>query len=154
MKLTDLQKRILLCTQEGIPIISSPYREIAQKLGISENEIVRHILDMKEKGIIRRFGASIGHRDIGIVANAMCVWNVPDTITEEIGKKMADCKDVTHCYVRPRHNDWPYNMFTMVHSYSREECLDIAQNISIMTGITDYDVLFSEKEFKKVGIRL
>lgn len=154
MKLTNLQKKILLKTQDGIPITSSPYAKIAQELSISENEVVQNIIEIKEKNIIRRFGASIGHRDIGIVANAMCVWNVPDIMVEKIGKMMADCKYVTHCYLRPRYPDWPYNMFTMVHSYSREECLEIVNKISEMTGISDYDVLFSKKEFKKTGIKL
>lgn len=154
MEMTEIQKQILLLTQEGIPITPSPYHEIAQQLGITEEEVVKQIILMKEKGIIRRFGASIGHRDIGITANAMCVWNVPDEKVEDVGRLMASIDDVTHCYARPRYPGWPYNLFTMVHSYSRDDCLDIAKKISKSTGIGDYKVMFSEKEFKKTGIRL
>jgi DNA-binding Lrp family transcriptional regulator len=154
MEMTEIQKQILLLTQEGIPITPSPYHEIAQQLGITEEEVVKQIVLMKEKGIIRRFGASIGHRDIGITANAMCVWNVPDEKVEDVGRLMASIDDVTHCYARPRYPGWPYNLFTMVHSYSRDDCLDIAKKISKSTGIGDYKVMFSEKEFKKTGIRL
>lgn len=154
MEMTEIQKQILLLTQEGIPITSSPYHEIAQQLGITEEDVVKQIILMKEKGIIRRFGASIGHRDIGITANAMCVWNVPDEKVEDVGRLMASIDDVTHCYARPRYPGWPYNLFTMVHSYSRDDCLDIAKEISKSTGIGDYKVMFSEKEFKKTGIRL
>lgn len=154
MQMTDIQKQILLLTQEGIPITPSPYHEIAQQLGITEEEVVKQIILMKEKSIIRRFGASIGHRDIGITANAMCVWNVPDEKLEDVGGIMASIDDVTHCYARPRHPGWPYNVFTMIHSYSREDCLDTAKEISKATGIDDYKVMFSEKEFKKTGIRL
>src|SRR5665811_2045693 len=71
-------------------------------------------------GEIRRFAASIGHRAIGITANAMCVWNVPDERIEGVGAIMAEFPEVTHCYERPRYPDWPYNLFTMVHSYTSE----------------------------------
>lgn len=152
--MTQIQKRILLLTQEGIPITSSPYNEISRKLGITEEEVVKQITLMKEKGIIRRFGASIGHREIGITANAMCVWNVPDQKVEDVGKIMASIDDVTHCYARPRRPGWPYNIFTMVHSYSRDECIDIIKKISNIVDIHDYRIFFSEKEFKKTGIRL
>jgi hypothetical protein len=39
-------------------------------------------------------------------------------------------------------------------SYSREECEKIAKEISLATGIKDYSILFSEREFKKTGVRL
>ena len=154
MEMTEIQKQILILTQEGIPITSSPYHDISQQLGMTEEDVVEQITLMKERGIIRRFGASIGHRDIGITANAMCVWNVPDENVEDVGRIMATIDDVTHCYARPRHPGWPYNIFTMVHSYSRDDCLAIAEEISKLTGIDDYKVMFSEKEFKKIGIRL
>ena len=154
MEMTERQKKILLLTQEGIPITPSPYHDIAEQLHVTEEEVVKEIIQMRDRGIIRRFGASIGHRDIGITANAMCVWNVPDEKVEEVGRQMASIDDVTHCYARPRHPGWPYNLFTMVHSYSRDDCRAVAENISTVTGIDDYRIMFSEKEFKKTGIRL
>ncbi|MCQ6963013.1 transcriptional regulator [Methanolobus chelungpuianus] len=152
MDATD--EMILKATQDGIPLTGSPFRHIAEKLGLTEEEVVERIRLMKEKGIIRRFGASIGHRDIGIVANAMCVWNVPDGMVEDIGRIMASFPEVTHCYERPRHPGWDYNLFTMVHSYTRNDCEEVAARISQSTGIQDYRLLFSEREFKKTGVRL
>ena len=145
---------ILKSTQDGIPITSEPFKEIAIKLGISEDEIMERLASMIKDGAIRRFGASIGHRAIGITANAMCTWNVPDENVEEVGAIMAGFAEVTHCYERPRYPGWKYNLFTMVHAYSRDECEKVAKEISIATGIRDYSILFSEKEFKKTGVRL
>ncbi len=150
----DIDEKIIKLTQNGIPIKRSPFADISGKLGISEQEIIERLKKMKEKEIIRRFGVSIGHRDIGIVANAMCVWNVPDERTEEVGTIMAGFSEVTHCYERPRVSGWDYNLFTMVHSYTREECYEIAARISQATGIKDYKLLFSDREFKKTGVRL
>jgi DNA-binding Lrp family transcriptional regulator len=84
----------------------------------------------------------------------MCVWNVPDERTEEVGTTMANFSEVTHCYERPRAPGWDYNLFAMVHSYTKEDCEEVAARISEATGITDYKLLYSDREFKKTGVRL
>lgn len=150
----EVEEKILRAVQDGIPLTHSPFSEIASQLDMTEEEVISRIKSMQEKGIIRRFGASIGHRDIGIVANAMCIWNVPDERVEEVGAKMANFPEVTHCYERPRRPGWNYNLFTMVHSYTREDCEEVAAKIAKATDISDYKLLFSEREFKKTGVRL
>ena len=149
-----IDEKIIKMTQNGIPLNRSPFADIARELGITEQEIIDRLKKMKDEEIIRRFGASIGHRDIGIVANAMCVWNVPDERTEEVGTIMAGFPEVTHCYERPRAPGWDYNLFTMVHSYTKEDCEEVASRISAATDIKDYKLLFSDREFKKTGVRL
>lgn len=149
-----IDRLLLKSTQDGIPIVPEPFREISKEIGIPENEVITRLESLVKNGVIRRFGASIGHRSIGITANAMCTWNVPDERVEEVGAIMAGFPEVTHCYERPRFPGWKYNLFTMVHAYSREECEKIAREISIATGIKDYSILFSEREFKKTGVRL
>ncbi len=150
----EIDLRLLKSTQDGIPLVSQPFKQIAEETGISEEEVLKRLDNMIKEGVIRRFGASIGHRVIGITANAMCTWNVPDEKVEEVGAIMAGFPEVTHCYERPRFDDWKYNLFTMIHAYSREECEKIAKEISNATGIKDYRILFSEREFKKTGVRL
>ncbi len=145
---------LLKSIQDGIPISSEPFKQVAVEIGISEDEVLSRLSNMIKEGAIRRFGASIGHRAIGITANAMCTWNVPDEKVEEVGALMAGFAEVTHCYERPRYPGWKYNLFTMIHAYSREECEKVAMEISVATGIKDYSILFSEKEFKKTGVRL
>lgn len=151
---SHIYTKIIRLTQDGIPFTHSPFAYIALCLDISEEDVVNIIKEMENKGIIRRFGASIGHRAIGITANAMCIWNVPDERVEEVGAVMSGFSEVTHCYERPRYPDWPYNLFAMVHSYTKKDCENVAEEISRATGITDYKLLFSEREFKKTGVRL
>ncbi len=150
----EIDKKLLKSTQDGIPIVSEPFKQIARELALPEEEVLRRLDNLLKDGVIRRFGASIGHRAIGITANAMCTWNVPEEKVETVGAIMAGFPEVTHCYERPRFPDWRYNLFTMIHAYSRDECEKIAREISIATGIKDYSILFSEREFKKTGVRL
>ena len=149
-----IDRKLLKSIQDGIPIAPEPFKKAAKELGISQDEVISRLAEMIKDGAIRRFGASIGHRAIGITANAMCTWDVPDDRVEEVGALMAGFAEVTHCYERPRYPGWKYNLFTMIHAYSREECEKVATEISTATGIRDYSILFSEKEFKKTGVRL
>ncbi|MFQ5976323.1 MAG: Lrp/AsnC family transcriptional regulator, partial [Candidatus Hydrothermarchaeales archaeon] len=72
----------------------------------------------------------------------------------DAGKIMASFPEVTHCYERPTFDDWEHNVFTMIHGYTDEECEDVIRRIREKTGISDHVIIYSEKEFKKVGVRI
>ncbi|MDD2666475.1 MAG: AsnC family transcriptional regulator [Methanocellales archaeon] len=150
----DMDVKLLKLTQDGIPLIPTPFAEIATSLGISEEEVTTRLKKLRDTGIIHRFGASIAHRRVGIVANAMCVWAVPSERVDEVGGIIASFDEVTHCYERLRSNKWGYNVFAMVHGHDKEECKAIAERIAEATGIYDYEMLFSERELKKVGLQI
>lgn len=149
---SDLQ--LLKLAQSGVPITSQPYLEWAKTLGWSEEEVIRRLSDLEKEGIIRRFAATIGHRALGILANAMIAWQVPDSDVETVGLIFASFEEVTHCYERFTGPNWPYNLYTMVHSRSRDDCIKIALRLSQASGMNEYRILFSEKEYKKTSARI
>ena len=102
---------------------------------------------------MRRFSAVLHHRKAGFKANAMAVWRVPEERSEEVGSIMATSPWVTHCYERPTFPDWPYTHFTMIHGTSKKQCLDAVSDISENTGITDYQLIYSTREYKKTRVR-
>ena len=123
-------------------------------MDISEQEVIVRLRALQEEGVIRRFAATIGHRALGIVANAMIVWKVSPVDVDRVGMLFASIDEVTHCYERAYAEDWPYNLYTMVHSKSRDDCLTIADQLSQRSGIKEYKVLFSEFEYKKTSARI
>jgi DNA-binding Lrp family transcriptional regulator len=152
--LSEREKEIIRVLQEGVPIVSRPYHVLAGQLGMSEEELLAAIEDFLRRGIIRRFGAAVRHQDLGYVANAMIVWQVPEERIEEVGGIMAGFQEVTHCYQRPSFPpEWPYNLFTMVHGRKREDCQQIASRLSQAAGIDDYRLIFSTDELKKSGMK-
>ena len=150
----ELDLELLKVAQDGLDLTERPYRVWGEVLGMREEEIIYRLRAMEEEGIIRRFAATIGHRALGILANALIAWRVPPEKVDEAGAIFAAAEEVTHCYERATALDWPYNIYTMVHSRSREECLQIAERLSSRSGISDYIVLFSEKEYKKISARI
>lgn len=151
--LNELEKAIVRELQGELPLVARPFKVIAERLGIEEEELIQKTKEMKEKGLIRRFGAAVRHRKIGFVANAMVVWIVPRERVEEVGKIMASFPEVTHCYERPTSDKWPYNLFTMIHGKSNQECEKIIEEIASKTQIQDYHILYSIKELKKTSMR-
>ncbi|HUS76341.1 MAG TPA: Lrp/AsnC family transcriptional regulator [Methanothrix sp.] len=145
---------LLKIAQDGVQLTIRPYQALGDLAGISEQEVIDRLLALQEEGIIRRFAATIGHRALGIVANAMIAWKAAPEDVERIGVLFATVDEVTHCYERAKAEDWPYNLYTMVHSKSREECLKIADQLSQISGIKEYRVLFSEFEYKKISARI
>jgi len=145
---------LLKAAQDGFELTERPYLALAERLGISEEEVMHRLEHLQQEGVVRRIAATIGHRALGIVANALIVWKVPPEQVQEAGEIFAGAEEVTHCYERATAPDWPYNLYTMVHSRSREDCLRIVDQLSEVSGVREYRVLFSEKEYKKTSARI
>lgn len=151
--LTELEKRVIRALQIDLELSAQPFRPIAEQLGLSEEEVLRIIQELICRGYIRRFGATIRHRISGFNANAMVAWAVPPTEVSRVGKLMASFREVTHCYEREITGTWPYNLFTMIHGKTQHECQQIAQRMATLTGIREYELLFSDAELKKTTMR-
>ena len=151
--LSGLDKSIIRRVQEDLPLVTEPYRVMALELGITENELINKIKEFCSSGIIRRFGAIVNHRNIGFISNAMVVWIVPMDLIEDACKIMISYPQVSHCYQRPTFPEWPYNVFTMIHGQSNQECERIVKEIATSIKIEDYNLLYSTKELKKESMK-
>jgi DNA-binding Lrp family transcriptional regulator len=151
--LTEIEKKVIRSLQRDLPVSSRPFLDIAQGLGLAEEELTAIIQKLMDQGYIRRFGATIRHRISGFQANAMAAWKVPADKVARVGAQMAASREVTHCYERQVSGDWPYNIFTMIHGKTQEECEAIARRMAITAGIQDYVLLFSDAELKKTTMR-
>jgi len=151
--LTKIEKEIVKEFQEDLPVCSHPFKKIADRIGISEKELLAKIEEMKSDGIIRRFGVIISHRKAGYVANAMVVWRVSEERIRKVGTIMASFEEVSHCYQRATTPDWQYNLFSMIHGKSEDECNRIIKIISEKVQIEDYRKLISTRELKKTSMK-
>ena len=115
--------------------------------------LIAHLEGMVERGLLRRVAAILFHRRAGFSANGMGVWKVPEDQVLEAGRRMAAFRGISHCYERPTYADWPYQLFTMAHGRSKEECDAILDAVRDEVGcIEDRATLYSSTEFKKVRL--
>ena len=153
----ELERKLILLTQSGLPLVKQPYHELAQQLGVSELRVIKLFESMLSSGKVRRIAVVPNHYKLGYIANGMSVWNVPDEKINTLGQQVGALDFVSHCYERPRHGvDWPYNLFAMVHAKSHDEAMLKVEKISQLLGENNLgsDVLFSTRILKKQGLRL
>jgi DNA-binding Lrp family transcriptional regulator len=152
--LTPLQVEFVRIMQRDLPITPTPFVDFAKELGVTLAELQAMHRQFLDSGKMRRFAAVLHHRSAGFSANAMGVWAVPgnDDDVDRVGALMAGFRAVSHCYRRPSYPDWPYNIFTMVHGKSQEECEQTLATIATKTAIREHGALYSTKEYKKVRV--
>ncbi len=151
-----LDRALLAAIEDGLPVVSRPYAEVAQRIGASENEVIDRLQWMLDEGIIKRLGLVVRHRAVGYEANAMVVWDVGDADVDQVAAKLTEHPFVTLCYRRPRRPpDWPYNLFCMVHGRDRETVSKQIEALNVSAGLGDVPsaVLFSKRCFKQRGAR-
>ncbi|MDY6911230.1 MAG: radical SAM protein [Chloroflexota bacterium] len=148
------ERAVINEVQQNLPLVSRPFDEMAARIGMDIKDFLTCCRSLLNRGIMRRFGASIEHVNAGFTANTMVCWAVPQEHVDEVGQRMAALPEVTHCYERRTNTRWPrYNMFTMIHGKTREDNENTVEQLSRMTGITEYQALPTIREFKKERVK-
>ena len=151
--LSEQDRDVIRELQEDLPLEHRPFDAMAERLGMSLADLFGWADKAVERQIMRRFSAVLHHRKAGFQANAMTVWRVPEERADEVGLKMSESPWVTHCYQRPTFPDWPYSHFAMIHAPTQEQCEQVAGDIAQATGIDDYQLIYSTREYKKTRVR-
>lgn len=150
----DVRDRPLLAAlQGGLALVPRPFAAIAETSAMAETEVCSRVAHLVETGVIKRFGVVVRHHELGYRANAMVVFDVPDSDVDDIGAELASEAGVTLCYRRGRClPHWRYNLYCMVHGRSREEVTPVIARLAARAG-TAPEVLFSVRRFKQCGAR-
>lgn len=152
-ELSEDEISLIRVLQGNLPDSPAPFDDIAEIIKWPPDKVISVANQLLKLKILRRFGAVLRHQKAGFVANAMGVWQVDPAEAEKAGQIMARFKEVSHCYQRPTLPDWPYNLFTMIHGRTAEDCEEIMKRISLATGIKTYSMLFSVAELKKSSMQ-
>ncbi len=151
--LSPTDKAVINELQQELPLVQRPFDMMSARLTMDVGKFLAHCHSLQQRDIMRRYSASIRHNNVGFKANAMTCWVAPPEAVEIAGRKAAAFREVSHCYERKTSPLWPYNLFTMIHGHTREDCQTVVDKISRETGLDENVVLFSVKEFKKTRVK-
>ena len=149
--LSGIERKILAALQEALPRSQTPYEDMAQRAGIDTEQLLAVLEAWKQQGKLRRIGAVVNHFKVGLGASAMVVWEVEPERIEEVGQTLASFKEVSHIYERHVGKNWPYNIYSMVHEANQEKLQHTIEMMAKTSGVSNYRVLATAKELKKVG---
>ncbi|MCA1906782.1 MAG: AsnC family transcriptional regulator [Magnetospirillum sp.] len=155
--LDDIDRAIIVATQDGLPLVERPYDVVAEQVGIDGAELRRRMAAMLDSGVIRRVGLVPNHYALGYAWNGMTVWDVADDDVAAAGAALCSLGFVSHCYERPRLlPDWPYNLFAMIHAKRKDDADQLVARAAAALGGMNrgHRVLYSTRILKKTGLRL
>lgn len=149
----EIDLKLLAAMEKGIALSTEPFNEIAQQLGITQQEVITRLSKLKQEGVIRRFGASIKPNNVGFSANALVAWKTPEKRVAEVGDYLSKFPDISHCYQRKAVDGrWEYNLYTVIHAPEREGIQRMVNQISLETGINEYKILYSARDLKRANV--
>lgn len=150
--LDPIDQALVKALQENLPFEENPYEAMGKTLGISEDEVVERLRNLKDSNKLKRIGAILRHQKSGYTRNAMVVFQAAEAIAGIIGKELAASSLVSHCYERIPCDRWPYNLYAMVHSRNENEIEAFVESIVEKYEIGAYKILHSVKELKKTSM--
>jgi len=140
--------------QSGIPLELNPFLALA-KGDEERGRLLLEVLKQQcESGIVRRVAALVRHRRVGFKQNVMAVWNIDTARANEIGAKLAQFPQISHCYLRRRAHDWTFNLYAMTHGRSNCEIDQTLEQCCVAASLPSPLRLESVREFKKVRLQL
>ncbi|MDD1622441.1 MAG: Lrp/AsnC family transcriptional regulator [Methylococcaceae bacterium] len=103
--LSPLHKQLLNDYQQDFPLSPTPYRDIAEQLGVTEDQVLRAFRELSERQLISRIGPVIAPNSIG--SSALVAMAVPDYDLEWVAEMISAYPEVNHNYEREnRFNLW------------------------------------------------
>jgi DNA-binding Lrp family transcriptional regulator len=151
--LSEREIEFVRVLQRDLPLTPRPFEVLARQYNLSGDDLLSAAQTFQRRQQLRRYCAWGGQpRKSSFSASAMGVWSVAERQADEVGSKMASHHAVSQCFLRPTYEDWPYNLFTIVHGRSVDECESVLNELADQTGIRERQALFPMKEFKKSRI--
>jgi siroheme decarboxylase len=139
----EIDKKILNILQKEFPLVEQPFRVVAEKCGISEDETISRVQKMKDECIIRRIGAVFDGNKLGRVST-LCAARVPEEKIDSFVQIVNANKNVTHNY--RRNNE--YNIWFTVSAATAEELEAFLTEVKEKTGVTDILNMQAVRTFK------
>lgn len=131
----DIDKAIINRLQQGLPICESPYRYVAEQLGVAEAELLERLQNLLNQGVLSRFGPMYHAEQMG-GALTLAAMKVPGERFDEIAGIVNGFPEVAHNYVR----NHALNMWFVLATEKPEQVQAVIDAIERQTGLTVYNM--------------
>jgi len=130
--LTPLHKQLLNDYQRDFPLSTTPYRDIAEELGISEHEVLEALTELYEANVITRIGPVIPPNRVGV--STLAAMSVPKEDIMAIAEIINKRPEVNHNYEREHH----YNLWFVIIASNQAHLHHV---IAELERLTSYSIM-------------
>jgi DNA-binding Lrp family transcriptional regulator len=146
--MTDIERTLLNVVQTQFPLDARPFRVIAEKIGITEDDCLFHLRKLSENGILRTIRAVINWKKSGLSTTLVGVCVKPEFL-DSVASEINLYDQVTHNYARAgERNLW----FTLIYE-SEMQKTKLFEMITSLEGVSDLKEFPAEKIYK-IGLIL
>lgn len=145
---SELEKRLLNDFQQGLPLSSTPYADIAERLGVSEDQILDTVSRLQQSGVISRVGPVFTPNRIGV--STLAAMSIPDQDLECVARIISAFPEVNHNYER----EHEYNLWFVVTASSDEHLAIVLHEIEQHAGYPLMSLPMLEDYFIDLGFKL
>jgi len=147
----DIDRGILAVIQENFPLDFDPWARVAEmlvaeapgKVPITGDEVRRRVACMRESGVIRRIGAVLDARSLGVVT-ILAAAKVPEDRIDAFARTVNENPRVTHNYQRPG----PYTVWFTLWGRSMGEIEKMVEDVRRQTGVDEISLFPAKKTYK------
>jgi DNA-binding Lrp family transcriptional regulator len=143
-----LEQRLLNEFQQGLPLTSEPYADIARQLGVYETTVLETLQRLQTEGVVSRFGAVFRPNRIG--ASTLAAMAVPAPMLEDIAEIVSGFAEVNHNYEREHR----FNLWFVVIAESEQQLQDVLTEIEDSCGYPLLDLPLLNEHFIDLGFDL
>jgi DNA-binding Lrp family transcriptional regulator len=146
--LTDLHKQLLNDFQRDFPLVERPYLEIANRLGVSENEVLSALAELRDNRLISRVGPVIPPNQIGV--SMLVAMAVPEPELQRIADIVSRFPEVNHNYEREHR----FNLWFVAVASTADHLARVLDSIERETGYLTQRLPLVNDFFIDLGFRL
>ncbi|NOQ14589.1 MAG: AsnC family transcriptional regulator [Methyloprofundus sp.] len=143
----NIDRNIINTLQDGFPICTSPYKQLAQDLNISEQELITRLKKLLETGVLSRFGPMYHAEQMG-GALSLAAIKAPEKDFDNIAETINAFPEVAHNYAR----EHALNMWFVLATETPQQIQQVISKIEEKTGLTVYNMPKIREYF--VGLKL
>ncbi|MGR8941369.1 MAG: Lrp/AsnC family transcriptional regulator [Gammaproteobacteria bacterium] len=146
--LTDLHKHLLNDFQRDFPLVERPYLAIANQLGVSEDEVLSALTELRDSRLISRIGPIIPPNQIG--ASMLVAMAIPETELQRVADIISHYPEVNHNYERENR----FNLWFVAVASTAEHLHQVLDKIERETGYKSQRLPLLNDFFIDLGFRL
>lgn len=104
-----MNERLLLSLQQGLPIVSRPFYDLAVQFGLTEDELLAELKREFENGTFRRLGAVFNAHSLNYGSQLCAIDGISEEHMDEVIRVLNEDSSITHCYLRGWSEQLPEN---------------------------------------------